>query len=41
MVRDPANPQRIDPAIDSGDGIHPNGEGYGRIAASIPLAALR
>lgn len=40
-VRDPANPQRIDPAIDSGDGIHPNGEGYGRIAASIPLAALR
>ena len=41
VVRDPANHDRIDPALDSGDGIHPTGEGYRRIAASIPLSALR
>ena len=40
VVRDPANHDQIDPSLDSGDGIHPNGEGYRRIAASIPLAAL-
>lgn len=41
VVRDPADHNRIDPRWDSGDGIHPTGEGYRRIAASIPLAALR
>jgi lysophospholipase L1-like esterase len=41
VVRDPANHQQLDPRIDSGDGIHPNGEGYRRLAASIPLDALR
>lgn len=41
VVRDPADPNRLDPRLDSGDGIHPTGEGYRRIAASVPLAALR
>jgi lysophospholipase L1-like esterase len=41
VVRDPADPNRIDPRLDSGDGIHPNGEGYRRIAAVVPLDALR
>jgi lysophospholipase L1-like esterase len=40
VVRDAADRNRIDPELDSGDGIHPSGEGYRRIAASIPLAAL-
>jgi lysophospholipase L1-like esterase len=40
VVRDPANHDQIDPKLDSGDGIHPTGEGYRRIAASIPLGAL-
>jgi lysophospholipase L1-like esterase len=40
VIRDPADHDRIDPRLDSGDGVHPTGEGYRRIAASIPLAAL-
>ena len=40
VVRDPSDHDRIDPRLDSGDGIHPTGEGYRRIAASIPLRAL-
>jgi lysophospholipase L1-like esterase len=40
VIRDPENPNQIDPKVDSGDGIHPNGEGYKLIAESIPLAAL-
>jgi lysophospholipase L1-like esterase len=40
VVRDPADHNRIAPKLDSGDGIHPTGEGYRRIAASIPLAAF-
>ena len=39
-LRDPAQPDRMDPALDSGDGIHPNPEGYARIAQSIDLASL-
>lgn len=41
VVRDPANHDQLDPKLDSGDGVHPNGEGYRRIAASIPLDQLR
>lgn len=40
VVRDPRNLDQITPALDSGDGIHPTGEGYRRIAASIPLSAV-
>lgn len=40
VIRDPKDHNRIDPKLDSGDGIHPTGEGYRRIAASIPLSAL-
>ena len=41
VIRDKTNHNRIDPKLDSGDGIHPTGEGYRRIAASIPLVALQ
>ncbi|MDT7572922.1 MAG: hypothetical protein QOE05_3096 [Actinomycetota bacterium] len=40
VVRDPSDHNRIDPKLDSGDGVHPTGEGYRRIAASIPLSYL-
>jgi len=40
VLRDPAQPNRILPALDSGDGIHPNPSGYGRIARSVTLAYL-
>lgn len=40
VVRDPAQPNRIAPALDSGDGVHPNAEGYRRLADSINLAHL-
>lgn len=40
VVRDPAQANRIAPALDSGDGVHPNAEGYRRIAESIALQEL-
>jgi lysophospholipase L1-like esterase len=40
VIRDPSDHNRIDPRLDSGDGVHPTGEGYRQIAASIPLTAL-
>jgi lysophospholipase L1-like esterase len=40
-MRDPANPSRLDPAVDSGDGLHPSLEGYGAMAAAVPLELLR
>ncbi len=37
-VRDPAQPDRLLPAYDSGDHIHPSPAGYKAIADAIPLA---
>jgi lysophospholipase L1-like esterase len=40
-LRDPAQPQRLSKAYDSGDGLHPSLAGYRAIAEAVPLAALR
>jgi lysophospholipase L1-like esterase len=40
VLRDPDQPNRIRPALDSGDGVHPNPTGYGLVADSVPLADL-
>ena len=37
VTRDPAQPDRLLPAFDSGDHIHPNDAGYQAMAASISL----
>ncbi|MGB6688720.1 MAG: SGNH/GDSL hydrolase family protein [Terracidiphilus sp.] len=37
-VRDPRNPEQLDPAADSGDHLHPNSEGYRRMAAAVDPA---
>jgi lysophospholipase L1-like esterase len=41
VLRDPAAPSRLNPAIDSGDHIHPNDAGYQAMAASVPLNWVR
>jgi lysophospholipase L1-like esterase len=40
-VRDPANPNHIDPRYDGGDGLHFTAEGYRRLAEAIDLELLR
>jgi lysophospholipase L1-like esterase len=40
-LRDPERPERLLPALDSGDHLHPSTVGYKAIADAIPLAALR
>jgi lysophospholipase L1-like esterase len=40
-MRDPAHPSRLDPALDSGDGLHPSLAGYRAMGDSVPLALLR
>ena len=40
-LRDPANPTRLNPALDSGDGLHPSMDGYRAMAAAVPLDLLR
>lgn len=37
-LRDPAQPRRMQPGLDSGDHIHPNDAGYRAMASAIPLA---
>ncbi len=39
-VQDPANPNRMLPAFDSGDGLHPNNAGYQAMANAISLPKL-
>ena len=40
-LRDPANPARLNPALDSGDHIHPNDAGHQAMADAVPLNRLR
>jgi lysophospholipase L1-like esterase len=40
-LRDPANPARLNPALDSGDGLHPSLDGYRAMAEAVPLELLR
>ena len=39
-LRDPSRPRYLLPAYDSGDGLHPNTDGYRRIAETVPLGAV-
>ncbi|WP_338674389.1 SGNH/GDSL hydrolase family protein [Streptomyces sp. SCSIO 30461] len=39
-LRDPYAPERLDPAYDSGDHLHPNDAGYARMAQSVDLSVL-
>jgi lysophospholipase L1-like esterase len=39
-VADPGDPDRLNPAYDSGDHLHPNASGYRAMAAAINLSAL-
>jgi lysophospholipase L1-like esterase len=39
-VRDPADPQRLRPAFDSGDHLHPNEAGFEAMADAVDLDAL-
>jgi lysophospholipase L1-like esterase len=41
VLADPADPQRLDPAYDSGDHLHPNDAGYRAMADAISLTMLR
>ncbi|MEU8567963.1 SGNH/GDSL hydrolase family protein [Streptomyces pathocidini] len=40
-LRDPVDPQRLDPRYDSGDHLHPSDEGYRAMAAALNLSHLR
>ncbi len=39
-LRDPLDPDRLNPAFDSGDHLHPNAAGYGAMAAAVDLNLL-
>jgi lysophospholipase L1-like esterase len=39
-TRDPAHPDRLSPAYDSGDHLHPGPAGYRAMAAAVPLGLL-
>jgi lysophospholipase L1-like esterase len=36
-MRDPAKPDRLSPAFDSGDGLHPSLDGYKAMGQAVPL----
>lgn len=38
VMRDPAHPDRLAPAYDSGDGLHPSAAGYRAMGEAVPLA---
>jgi lysophospholipase L1-like esterase len=38
LMRDPANPSKLAPAYDSGDGLHPSLAGYKAMADAVPLS---
>jgi len=40
-LRDPADPERLLPAYDSGDHLHPNDAGMAAMAAAVPLKLFR
>lgn len=40
LLRDPTHPSRLDPALDSGDHLHPGDAGYQRMAEAIDLHML-
>lgn len=39
-LRDPARPDRLNPAYDSGDGLHPSEAGYRAMADAVPAGLL-
>lgn len=39
-LRDPANPDRLNPIYDSGDGLHPSLDGYRAMADAVDLGLL-
>ncbi|TCM20515.1 lysophospholipase L1-like esterase [Novosphingobium sp. PhB165] len=41
VMRDPARPDHLNPAYDSGDAIHPNPAGYKAMGEAVPLELLR
>jgi len=40
-LRDPTRPERLNPAYDSGDGLHPNEAGYRAMADAVPAGLFR
>jgi lysophospholipase L1-like esterase len=41
LTRDPAHPDRLLPAFDSGDGLHPGPAGYKAMGDAVPLALFK
>ncbi len=41
VARDPANPMKLNPAVDSGDGLHPGPAGYKAMGDAVPLEWFR
>lgn len=41
VLRDPSRPERLAPAFDSGDGLHPSPAGYARMGQAVPIALFR